>query len=230
MPRRNRVDPWGDLVADPARGLFTGNRGCVVDDAENVVRHHGTNLLWITCRLTFRDWRVGLARPGRWTPLFFLDDAVALAAGHRPCSTCRREDYVSYRDAVTAGVRGRGSVGGSTPLRAADLNRRLASERLRPGRGLDRAADRILWRAALADLPDGTVVLDDTGRPCLWADGGLRAFAFDGWGPFRTGGIGELGTEVSGRERVVDVLTPPTSVMALAHGFVPTLHPSASHP
>ncbi|USQ76022.1 hypothetical protein [Ornithinimicrobium cryptoxanthini] len=102
MPRRNRVDPWGDLVAHPARGMFTGNRGCVVDDRGRVVRHHGNNLLWITCRLEFRGRRVELARPNRWTPLFFLDDAVALAAGHRPCGECRHTDYLAYRDGVTA--------------------------------------------------------------------------------------------------------------------------------
>src|SRR3954452_12883878 len=92
VPRRNRVDPWGALHAVAPRGLFTGNRGCVVDDHENVVRHHGSQL-WITCLTAFRGWRWPLARPRRWTPLFFLDDAVALAAGHRPCATCRRADY-----------------------------------------------------------------------------------------------------------------------------------------
>jgi hypothetical protein len=90
MPRRNRVDPWGDLHAVRARGLFTGNRGCIVDEREQVVRHHRSSTLWITCLTEFRDWRVPLARPNRWTPIFFLDDAVALAAGHRPCATCRR--------------------------------------------------------------------------------------------------------------------------------------------
>jgi hypothetical protein len=100
MPRRNRVDPWGDLHAVSARGLFTGNRGCIVDEREQVVRHHRSSTLWITCLIEFRDWRVPLARPNRWTPIFFLDDAVALAAGHRPCATCRRDLYRTYRDAV----------------------------------------------------------------------------------------------------------------------------------
>src|SRR5215475_12384203 len=105
MPRRNRVDPWGDLHAVSARGLFTGNRGCIVDEHEQVVRHHRSSTLWITCLTEFRDWRVPLARPNRWTPIFFLDDAVALAAGHRPCATCRREMYRSYRDAVDPALR-----------------------------------------------------------------------------------------------------------------------------
>ncbi|KGN34365.1 hypothetical protein N802_13570 [Knoellia sinensis KCTC 19936] len=211
MPRRNRVDPWGDLVAHPARGLFTGNRGCVVDDHENVVRHHGTNLLWITCQVEFRDWRVGLARPRRWTPLFFLDDAVALAAGHRPCSTCRRFDYVAYRNAVSD------AAGARQPLSAADLNVRLSRERLNRGRGLDRAADRKLWRAPLLGLPPGAVVLDGERRPCLWDGDVLQPFGFEGWG-----------SAVQAPDDPVDVLTPPTSVAALSHGFAPVLHPSAS--
>lgn len=211
MPRRNRVDPWGDLVAHPARGLFTGNRGCVVDDRENVVRHHKTNLLWITCQLEFKGWRVDLARPNRWTPLFFLDEAVALAAGHRPCGECRREAYAAYRDAVSV------AVGAHKPLTAAQLNRRLADERLRPGRGIDRAADRKLWRSTLGELPAGTVVLDGEGRPGLWVGEALRPFGFEGWG---TAGPVEDG------EVEVEVLTPPTSVAALAHGFEPVLHPS----
>lgn len=210
MPRRNRVDPWGDLVAHPARGLFTGNRGCVVDDRENVVRHHRTHLLWITCELEFKGWRVDLARPNRWTPLFFLDEAVALAAGHRPCGECRRAAYAAYRDAVSA------AVGAHKPLTAAELNRRLADERLRAGRGIDRAADRKLWRSTVGELPAGTVVLDAERQPCLWTGEAVRLFGFDGWGARTTPPDGP-----------VEVLTPPTSVAALAHGFEPVLHPSA---
>src|SRR5262245_55075853 len=102
---RSVVDPWGDLHAVSARGLFTGNRGCIVDKHEQVVRHHRSSTLWITCLTEFRDWRVPLARPNRWTPIFFLDDAVALAAGHRPYATCRCEMYRSYRDAVDPALR-----------------------------------------------------------------------------------------------------------------------------
>lgn len=203
-------------MAHSARGLFTGNRGCVVDDHENVVRHHGTNLHWITCQLEFRGWRVDLARPHRWTPLFFLDDAVALAAGHRPCGECRREAYAAYRDGVSA------AAGVRKPLTAAELNRRLAAERLRPGRGLDRATDRKLWRTPIGALPAGSVVLQgdaaDAGRrPCLWTGEFLRPFDFHGWG-----------APVPVDDGPVEVLTPPTSVAALAHGFVPVLHSSAA--
>jgi hypothetical protein len=164
MPRRNRVDPWGDLHAVSARGLLTGNRGCIVDEREQVVRHHRSSTLWITCLTEFRDWRVPLARPNRWTPIFFLDDAVALAAGHRPCATCRRDMYRSYRDAV------------DPALRAVELDRRLTTERLRRGSGINRGRDRKTWRADLESLPDGTVIIG--------ADAGAtREFRGEIWRP-----------------------------------------------
>ena len=131
MPRRNRVDPWGDLHAVAERGHFTGNRGCVVDEDERVVRHHGSQL-WITCRTSFRGWRHPIAAPRRWTPLFFLDDAVALAAGHRPCATCRREDYVAYRDAVTAAAELRSATAGQAARPAAAGRAAPAWSRSRP--------------------------------------------------------------------------------------------------
>ena len=207
------MDPWGDLHALTSRGLLTGNRGCVVDDRERVVRHHGSSL-WITCRTEFRDRRQPLARPRRWTPLFFLDDAVALAAGHRPCATCRQSDYLAYRDAVTW------ATGAPAPLRARHLNERLGAERLRRGRGLGRAPDRILWSASWAEVPDGTVVVDAEGGAQLVVGDGLLAFSFDGWGAATPRPSGGAAT----------VLTPPTSVAALAHGYRPLLHPSAGGP
>jgi hypothetical protein len=210
VPRRNRVDPWGDLHAVASRGLFTGNRGCVVDDHEQVVRHHGSSL-WITCVTEFRGWRWPLARPRRWTPLFFLDDAVALAAGHRPCATCRRGDYAAYRDAVAR------AVGASTPLLGSQLNQRLQAERLRRGRGLPRAGDRIVWRAPFAELPDGAIIVAPDGACRLVLEDRLLRFTFDGW-------VDAVPRPAAGE---ATVLTPPTSVAALAHGYPPVLHPSA---
>jgi hypothetical protein len=209
MPRRNRVDPWGDLHAVASSGLFTGNRGCLVDDGGRVVRHH-QGRLWITCRTAYRDWRHPLAAPRRWTPIFFLDDAVALAAGHRPCATCRRDDYRAYRDGATA------ARGSATPVRAVDLDIRLHHGRHRRGRGLDRAGDRIVWTAHAAELPDGTVVIDEQQAPRLLLGDRALAFSFGGWHDPTSRPAGS-----------VRVLTPPTSVAALRDGFTPTLHASA---
>jgi hypothetical protein len=189
--------------------MFTGNRGCIVDDAGEVVRHH-KGRLWITCLTSFMGWRSPLDLPGHWTPLFFLDDAVALAAGHRPCGLCRRDEYLSYRDSVQRGLEM------DHPPSATDLNRILAAERLNRGQGIDRARDRKTWPADTSALPDGTVILDEERRATLLA-GGLRySFGFGGWRA--SGGRPDHGTAL--------VLTPPTSVAALAHGYTPRLHPS----
>ncbi len=211
MPRRNRVDPWGDLHATPSRGIFTGNRGCLVDDAGRLIRHHNGSL-WITCRTEYKDWRHPLEAPKTWTPLFFLDDAVALAAGHRPCGLCRRSDYLAYRSAVSLA-----DADGRTVL-ARELNQRIAAERYSRGRGLIRAQDRILWTHTFDALPAGTVVVGPaTHESYLVTSDHLQLFAFDGWGPPRE--------RPQGIE--VEVLTPATSVAALANGFTPRLHPTA---
>lgn len=194
----------------PDRGLFTGNRGCLFDDDRRLVRHHLGNL-WITCVTRYKDWRSPLDQPHRWTPIFFLDDAVALAAGHRPCGLCRRDDYHSYQVAVTR------ALGATRPVPAVELNRRLAAERLRRGRGLDRAGDRKTWPTNVDRLPDGVVIVDGAGRPRLVSDDSLLRFTFHGWAD----------PMPRPRKRVVEVLTPPTSTLAIDRGYRPRLHPSA---
>jgi hypothetical protein len=118
MPLQNRVTPLGDLVADPARGLVYGNRGCLHDDEGRIRRYYQVRR-WIACRLEFRSRRRSpLMRPGRFTELFFLDEATALAAGHRPCAECRREDYDRFAALwldLHGGAERTRSTRGSTP-------------------------------------------------------------------------------------------------------------------
>jgi hypothetical protein len=96
MPLQNRVTPLGELVSTPDRGLVYGNRGCLHDDRGRI-RRRFAGRRWIACRLEFRGWhREPLMQPGRFTELFFLDEATAFAAGHRPCALCRREDYRAF--------------------------------------------------------------------------------------------------------------------------------------
>ena len=126
MPRRNRVTPFGELVADPARGLVYGNRGCLHDASGRIRRRYAVRR-WIACRLEFRGWRRSpLLQAGKFTELFFLDEATAFAAGHRPCALCRSEDY---RDFVTLWhkLHPRDAVG------ADELDARLHEERVEPG-------------------------------------------------------------------------------------------------
>lgn len=210
MSLKNRVDPFGDLHSVGDRGIFTGNRECLVDDHGNIVHHHRGNL-WITCVLQYADWRSPLAAPRHWTPLFFLDDAVALAGGHRPCGLCRRGEYNAYQSAVMR------SLNLQNPLSAAELNIRLAGERLTRGRGQDRASDRKIWSQDISALPEGSVILGPDGQPTLVLDDRLMLFGFRGWTDPRPRLL----------KQEVSVLTPPTSVAALQHGFAPVLHPSA---
>src|SRR5215475_13897292 len=146
MPLRNRVTPLSELIADPARGLVYGNRGCLHDDRGEIRRRFATRR-WIACRLEFKGWRrKALLQPGKFTELFFLDEATAFAAGHRPCALCRRDDYNRFLDLV-------GASG------ADEIDERLHRERL-AGSG------RRLRPAALDELPDGAFVLHD-GEPWL---------------------------------------------------------------
>jgi hypothetical protein len=137
MPLQNRVTPLGELIADPARGTVYGNRGCLHDAGGRIRRRFATKR-WISCRLEFKGWqRSALLQPGKFTELFFLDEATAFAAGHRPCALCRREDYRRFLELV-------GEPGADA------VDERLHEERLAPYRG-----------SALDELPDGAFVLRD---------------------------------------------------------------------
>ncbi len=156
VPLRNRVTPLGELVAHPARGTVYGNRGCL-HDAQGEIRRRYQVKRWIACRLEFKGRRRHpLLQPGRYTELFFLDEATAFAAGHRPCAECRREDYVRFL----------GLLGES---RADAVDERLHAERLGPHRV-----------EPLAALPDGVFVLRD-GEPWLVHAGELRRWTPAGY-------------------------------------------------
>jgi hypothetical protein len=199
MPLRNRVTPLGELIETPARGLVYGNRGRLHDDGRRIRRNHDGRR-WIACRLEFRARRREPMPPGRYTGLFFLDDATALAAGHRPCAECRNADYRSFLDLADAPG-------------ADELDRRLHAERL--GNGV---AGRRMHERWAREIPDGGFVLLD-GAPWLVLGDALMR-----WTP---GGYVEPRRRPRGG---VDVLTPPTSLDILAAGWngtLPLFHPSA---
>jgi hypothetical protein len=206
VARRNRVTPLSELVADPARGLVYGNRGCLHDDRGEIRRRYAGRR-WIACRLRFRDWhRAPLLQPGRFTELFFLDEATAMAAGHRACALCRRADY----DRLVALWRELHP----SQVGADAMDAQLHAERVAEGTRAQRHRE-----AALDDLPDGAFVLRD-GAPWLVRGGELLA-----WTPARyTARIAR-----PAGERAV-VVTPPSLVAVLRAGWdgaVPLLHPSA---
>jgi hypothetical protein len=160
MPLRNRVTPLGDVIATPERGLVYGNRGCLHNKSGVVVRRAATRR-WIACQLSYRGWYQGATpRPGRFTGLFFLDDATAFAAGHRPCALCRRDDYRRVL-----------AITGHAGADAIDLD--LQEQRTGPRP-----------RVTVASLPDGAFVLTDD-APHLVLDGAVRRWSPGGYGPER---------------------------------------------
>jgi hypothetical protein len=198
MPLQNRVTPLGELIADPARGLVYGNRGCLHDETGRIRRSFAVKR-WIACRLEFKGWRrTSLLQPGRFTELFFLDEATAFAAGHRPCALCRRADYDRFVALVGA--------------RAEEIDERLHAERL------DASRRRRLHPARLRDLPDGAFVLEG-GQPWLLLGGELLRWTPSGYTDRRprSGGNVVLITPPS----LVEVLRTRWQ------GVVPLLHPSA---
>ncbi len=204
MSLRNRVTPLGELVADPARGLVYGNRGCPHDETGHIRRSYNGKR-WIACRLRFRGWhRHPLLQPGRFTELFFLDEATAFAAGHRPCALCRREDYVRFGELWRRRHPGDGG--------ADAIDARLHEERL------GEKPRRRLHGVAFDELPDGAFVLRD-GEPWLVLGDEILC-----WTP---GGYAERASRPRGKARLI---TPPSLVEMLRaewEGAVPLLHPSA---
>ena len=207
MPLQNRVTPLGELIADPGRGLVYGNRGCLHDRDGRITRRFNGKR-WIACRLEFRGWqREPLFQPGRFTELFFLDEATAFAAGHRPCALCRREDYVRLGE-IWHDLHP-GQVGADA------IDAQLHGERLAPG-----GRDQRHHAAPFADLPDGAFVLRD-GAPFLIFGAELVR-----WTP---SAYGARTPRPGGGEAVL--ITPPSLVAVLRAGWqplVPLLHPSAT--
>jgi hypothetical protein len=206
MPLQNRVTPLGELVADPGRGLVYGNRGCLHDETGRIRRRYNGKR-WIACRLQFRGWhRRPLMQPGRFTELFFLDEATALAAGHRPCALCRREDYARLVD-VWSKLHP-GEVGADA------IDAQLHTERL-----VHTTREQRRHEALLDDLPDGAFVLHER-APCLVFGSHLLGWTSAGY-------VERISRPV--RQPAL-VLTPPSLVSLLRAGWqslVPLVHPSA---
>jgi len=202
MARRNRVTPEGAIVADPARGLFMGNRGSLHDDSGRITapfRHRN----WVCCLLEFKRRKRKLLQPGCYTELFFLDEAVALAAGHRPCAECRRADYNAFREAWAKATGSKPSAKAmDAALHEARIIPRLRAQRRHAG--------------DLTELPDGTFIRWNK-APALILGDRLLPWAPSGYGP-------PVPRPASGR---VTVLTPAPTVAVLKAGYLPALHASA---
>lgn len=216
MPLQNRVDPFGAIHANPARGLFTGNRGVIHDPATKaLLKRRWATKAWIICTLTHprgaRREPMGRNAPSGgagWTELFFLDEVTALAAGHRPCFYCQREAAnrfaIAYADAF-----------GIASPKASEIDARLHAERLASG-----GQPKPLSERELRALPDGIMVAF-----------GNRAFAVRGGALLRWSSAGYDPPPASCRTLPsgTRLITPPTTVAVLRAGYCPAWHPSASN-
>jgi hypothetical protein len=200
MPLRNRVTPFGDIVALPGRGLVMGNRGILHDETRNIVRPWQVRR-WLVCSIEFRGRHRTVMRPHSYTELFFLDEATALSAGHRPCAECRYADYQRYRSLWETYV--------GAPANADAIDAQLSADRIA-------RRQKVTYRDELSNLPDGTyVVLDGT----AWLVWGTELFAWSDSGYTKR--------RPRPSQRGVDVLTPRSTVAILAAGYRPGVHQEA---
>ena len=202
-PFANRVTPFGAFEATPHRGLLIGNRGILHDEHGAFGAARWRHPHWIACALEYKGWKRKLLQPRAWTELFFLDEATALAAGHRPCALCRRADYERWREAWA-----RAFALAARPSAAA-MDRALHVARI------EGKAQR-LHRARMETLPDGAMV-ESGGDAWLVLGDAMLKWSHAGYGERRERGGG-----------AVSVITPAPVVACLAAGYQPLLHPSAS--
>ena len=200
-PLQNRVTPFGDVVAIAQRGLFIGNRGIIHDPAtKTLLGRRWTTKAWLVCLLEYKGRHREVMGGRSWTELFFLDEAVALAAGHRPCFFCRRRDAEAFRAAW------KNARGGKVPL-APEMDAVLHQERLERGRKRIHPIP-----GPVSELPDGAVI----------AAAGQAYTIAHGW-PFRWT---EQGYQAARQIPHADgLLTPPSTLLAIGAGYRPALHP-----
>jgi hypothetical protein len=197
MPLQNRVDPWGRLHSVEARGAWMGNRGVLHDEARAIVRPWRLKA-WILCRLEFKGRKRRVFAPGRYSELFFLDEATAFAAGHRPCAECNRERFMAFKRAWPS------------EAKAAEIDSALHAERIAGG-------DKVSYAAHLDELPGGTMIERD-GSALLVHGESLYPWSFSGYGAPRPRPSGAAS---------VRVLTPRSTVRAITQGLAPQIDSSA---
>lgn len=200
-PLQNRVTPFGSIVAIPQRGMLTGNRGIIHDPAtKTLLKRRWTSKAWLACTCDYQGRRRQVMATRSWTELFFLDEATALAAGHRPCFLCRRQDAEAFREAW-------GRAAGQVPS-AREMDSVLHRERVAGGRKLVHPLP-----CRPQELPDGTMVME--AERAYTIVGGL-GFAW---------GVGGYGEPID-PQHAQALLTPPSTVAALQAGYLPSLHPT----
>lgn len=199
---QNRVDPNGNIIKTLARGALMGNRGVLHNERQEILRPFRLKA-WIACVLEFKGRRRPIMAPNRWTELFFLDEATALSAGHRPCFECRREDAVRFK---SHWLSGNPEYGFDERTSINEIDKIIHAQRI------DHKGRKVTYEAALTDLPTGTFVIH-AGHPHLLRDGLLFPWSPFGYGP----GI------VLADDGRVFVLTPRSVVNTFKSGYLPKM-------
>lgn len=210
MPKQNRVTPFGEIIATPERGTFMGNRG-ILHDAEGHLRRKWALKRWLVCVLEFRGRKRTVMTPNRYTELFFLDEATALAAGHRPCAECRHAQFIEFCMAWKAAHSGAKESRRPT---ADEMDDRLHTERVGPDRSKQTHPRR------LEDLPDGAFVTLPGSEDTAWLVWKDQIFK---WSP---GGYQERRPRP--KRLGVALLTPASTVAAIRAGYIPEVHASTA--
>jgi hypothetical protein len=200
MALQNRVNPLGEIIAHPAKGMLMGNRGCLHNAEKRLGRKRWTTKSWVTCALCFGGWKQEIMAPGVYTQLFFLDEATALAAGHRPCATCRRDRFKAFTQAWQIANRA-----GEAKLRVTEIDPVLHAERTIPV--LSRPAEPVL------PLPDGAMVIANGSQVLIKWSGAFYEWSFNGYGA----------ATVAPSDHMI-VVTPASTVEVLRAGYRPEVH------
>jgi hypothetical protein len=212
MPLQNRISPFSTLTATSERGAWTGNRGVIHNAQQEIVRNHAIKY-WITCVLEYKNFQRKVMTPNRWTELFFLDEATAFAAGHRPCGFCRNADFKRFKSLWLLANGERFGLVGNVKMDVIDNLIHL--ERL------DEKGSQKTFKANLSTLPDGTFVsLHESAEAYLWFLQNLYKWSFSGY------------TKVQEFEKnqAVNVLTPLSYVEVFRAGYLPQIHFSCISP
>jgi len=205
MPYQNKVDPWGKIQAVSSRGMFLGNRGVLHNENQKIIATHRIKG-WVTCLLEFKGRKREIMTPNRYTELFFLDEATAFSAGHRPCAECRRKRFNEFK---SAWFQGNESLLKNEKLSAPNMDKVIHEERIFK-------KEKVTFKAKLSRLPTGTMIQIRSAAFLLW-NHNLYHWSYSGYT--------EAKIAYSWNEEVI-VLTPKSYVKTFRNGFVPEVHES----
>ncbi len=207
MPLQNRVNPFGQIIESAGRGTIMGNRGVIHRD-KKIVRNFKTKH-WITCSIHYKNARRTMMTNNRWTELFFLDEATAFSAGHRPCAYCRNKDFKLFKKLW---IEANADSYNLTDFAISKIDDILHQERM------SEKGEKRTYKSALKHLPDAVMVQTDDSDQCyLYCNHFLLKWSEHGY------------TEMMKADgnKVVTVLTPKSMVNVFKLGYSCDIHPGA---